>query len=46
MRAVITYVRMMFGSPDDYERLREAYDTQKGQMQVASGYTDWGECHC
>lgn len=42
-RAVITYVRCHFGSPDDYDRLKSAYDEQKAQLQMATGYTDWGE---
>lgn len=42
-RAIFTYVRMNFGSPDDYERLREAYQTQKVQLMHATGYTDYGE---
>lgn len=32
--AVITYVRMMFGSPDDFERMKTAYEIQKGQLQI------------
>lgn len=43
LNAVKTYCRMHFGSPDDYDRLAAAYDTQKGQLQIATGYTDWGE---
>lgn len=41
-RAVITYVRMHFGTPDDYERLKASYDEQKAQLSMATGYTDWG----
>lgn len=41
-RAVITYCRMMFHSPADFENLRRAYETMKGQMRSASGYTNWG----
>lgn len=41
-RAVITYVRCHFGSPDDYDRLKASYDEQKAQLQMATGYTDWG----
>ena len=41
-RAIITYCRANFGSPDDYDRLKAAYDEQKAQLQMASGYTDWG----
>ena len=43
MRAIFTYVRMHFGSPDDYDRLKEAYQTQKVQLMHATGYTDYGE---
>ena len=41
-RAIITYVRMYFGSPADYDRVRESYDLQKCQLMHATGYTDWG----
>lgn len=40
-RAVITYVRMNFGQPDDYDRLKRSYDEQKAQMGMATGYTRW-----
>lgn len=43
IRAVVTYCRANFGSPDDYQLLKASYDEQKGQMQTATGYTDWGE---
>lgn len=43
IRAVITYCRVNFGQPDDYDRLKAAYDEQKAQLQTATGYTDWGE---
>lgn len=42
MQAVTTYVRMMFGSPDDFDRLRAAYETQKAQLMTATNYTYWG----
>lgn len=42
-RAVITYCRMNFGSPEDYDRLKAAYDEQKMQLGMATGYTDWGD---
>jgi hypothetical protein len=42
-RAVITYCRMMFHSPADFENLRWAYEALKGQMAISTGYTDWGE---
>ncbi len=40
--AIITYVRMHFGTPTDYEKLRSSYDEQKAQLATATGYTDWG----
>lgn len=42
-RAIVTYCRVHFGTPDDYDRLKASYDEQKAQMQMATGYTDWGE---
>lgn len=41
-RAVITYCRLHFGQPDDYDRLKASYDEQKAQLSMATGYTDWG----
>lgn len=41
-RAVITFCRLNFGQPDDYDRLKKAYDEQKAQMGMATGYTNWG----
>ena len=43
IRAVITYCRANFGQPDDYDRLKAAYDEQKSQLRTATGYTDWGD---
>lgn len=40
-RAIFTYVRMHFGSPDDYERLKESYNVQKVQLMHAGDYTDY-----
>lgn len=42
-RAIFTYVRMLFGSPADYERLEASYNTQKVQLMHATNYTDWGD---
>lgn len=30
--AIITYVRMNFGTPEDYEDLKRSYDEQKAQL--------------
>lgn len=43
VRAVITYCKMNFGEPADYDRLKHSYDEQKAQLKTATGYTDWGE---
>lgn len=40
--AIITYCKMHFGQPDDFDRLKKSYDEQKSQMSMASGYTVWG----
>ena len=40
--AMITYVRMHFGSPDDYDRLANSYELQKVQLMHAEPYTDYG----
>lgn len=42
-RAVLTYVRVHFGSPEDYDRLKASYDEQKAQLRTATGYTEWGD---
>ena len=42
-RAVITYCRLNFGSPEDYDRLKRSYDEQKAQLQMATGYGLRGE---
>lgn len=41
--AVKTYCRLHFGEPDDYDRLRSAYDEQKAQLSMNSRYTVWTE---
>lgn len=40
-RAIITYCRLNFGQPDDYDRLKASYNEQKAQMGMATGYTRW-----
>lgn len=40
-RAVITYVKIHFGEPDEYDRLKASYDEQKAQLSMATGYTVW-----
>ena len=42
-RAIITYCKMSFGMPEDYDRLKRSYDEQKAQLVTATGYTDWLE---
>lgn len=41
-QAVVTYCKMNFGLPEDYDRLKRSYDEQKAQLGTATGYTDWG----
>ena len=45
-KAVITYCKMSFGIPEDYDRLKRSYDEQKAQLVTATGYTDWGDAKC
>ena len=42
-KAIITYCKMSFGLPEDWDRLKRSYDEQKAQLSNASGYTDWGD---
>lgn len=47
VRAVLTYVAAHFDNelPDKtYKNLKASYDEQKAQLQMATGYTDWGDC--
>lgn len=39
--AIITYCKMNFGEPDEYDRLKASYDEQKAQLSMATGYTTW-----
>lgn len=38
IRAIITYCRVNFGQPDDYDRLKKSYDEQKAQLISCTGY--------
>lgn len=38
IRAIVMYVRKMFGSPDDFERVAKAYDEMKAQLISSSLY--------
>ena len=40
-RAIITFCKMSFGLPEDYDRLKKSYDEQKAQLVTATGYTTW-----
>lgn len=39
--AIITFVRMRFGEPSDYDRLEKAYWEQKAQLKTTTDYTEW-----
>lgn len=41
-QAVITYVLMNFGDPDNKDWLKKSYDEQKAQLSTCTGYTNWG----
>ena len=40
-QAVITFCKMNFGDPDNYDRWKKSYDEQKAQLVTCTGYTDW-----
>lgn len=42
-RAIITYCKYQFSALSDgeYDRVKRSYDEQKGQLAIATGYTDW-----
>ena len=40
-QALVTYVLMNFGEPDQYDRLKRSYDEQKAQLSMLTGYTKW-----
>ena len=42
-RAIVTYCKLNFGEPDEYDRLKVSYDEQKAQLSMATGYTTWTE---
>ena len=42
-KAIITYCKLNFGAPDEYDRLKASYDEQKAQLSMATGYTTWIE---
>lgn len=44
IRAVCTYCKYHFGDAEGAEtdRIKASYDEQKAQLQMATGYTDWG----
>lgn len=42
-RAIITYCKIHFGEPSEYDRLKASYDEQKAQLSMASGYTVFSE---
>jgi hypothetical protein len=43
LTAVATYVKMMFGEPDEYDRIKRSYDEQKAQLSMSTGFTVWEE---
>ena len=39
-QAIITYCRLHFGQPDDYDRLKQSYDEQKAQLRANPKYKE------
>lgn len=42
-RAIMTFVRAYFGTPEDPERLKADYDEQKATLMTTTGFTSWEE---
>lgn len=45
LRAIVLYCKLYFGEPptaEHWNHLKLAYDEQKAQLGMATGYTDWG----
>lgn len=42
-QAIIAYCKWRFGEPEDPDRLQKLYETQKGQLMIATGYTIYNE---
>lgn len=40
-QAIITYCRMNFGSPSDFDKLRISYDEQIEKLKVSQRYQAW-----
>lgn len=40
-QAIITYCKIHFGDPENYDSLKASYDEQKAQLSMATGYTVW-----
>lgn len=40
-RYKLTYCRVNFGTPPDYQQLKASLDEQLAEMKMTSGYTDW-----
>lgn len=38
IQAIITFCRLNFGTPEDYEKLKASYDEQKAQLISNSNY--------
>lgn len=39
-QAIITYCRLHFGSPDDFDRLERSYNEQKAQLRANPKYKE------
>lgn len=37
-QAIVTFCRLHFGTPEDYDKLKASYDEQKAQLMTATGY--------
>lgn len=42
-RAMMTFVRAYFGTPEEPQRLKADYDEQKATLMMTTGFTTWEE---
>lgn len=43
LRAMMTFVRLNFGEPENPTRLKASFDEQLAQLMSTSNYTDWNK---
>lgn len=42
-QAIKTYCKANFKNPSNHDQLQASYESQKGALRIATGYTNWGD---